>query len=267
VSGDGLYLGIDGGGSSSAVLVRDAGREIRFTRLGGPLNVTALAESVWQSELDRLLDGCPEPTSAMACLSGMRSTRSRGAVEAHLRSRFPTAHLTLEPDVTAALACFATPVTVCVVAGTGSIVASHDHAGGLVTTGGTGYPRDPGSGYRLGTCVLRRAGRVDDRDTPGAVAAHAPELTAAADAGERWALDALDAEMDALATQTAAHLTSHHAEIPAPVVGLVGGVWSGATAVRAFTRQLHARSPRAEVVPAVRSTVDAAVLLATGSRR
>ena len=154
-----LYLGLDGGGSSSRVRVRGIDPVHRTTyedtRHGGPLNVTTLPPAQWRVTIDGLLAGLPEPTAAVVCIAGVRSTTSRRAVLRHLRVRFPAARLRIEPDFVAALECFDRPVTTCVVAGTGSIVCSRDQRGGVATTGGEG-PRlgDRGSAFRLGARAL-----------------------------------------------------------------------------------------------------------------
>ena len=98
-----------------------------------------------------------------------------------------------------------------------------------------------------------------------ATAARAPERTRAAEAGDRWARDALTIEMDALADTTAAHLAAHHADVRCPIVGLTGGVWSSRAATDAFSTALRARLPRATTRRPDRTADAAAVLLARGA--
>lgn len=268
-----LYLGLDGGGSSSRVRVRGIDPAHRTTyetaRRGGPLNVTTLAPAEWRATIDGLLAGFPEPTAAVVCIAGVRSTMSRRAVLRHLRVRFPAARLRVEPDFVAALECFDRPVATCVVAGTGSIVCSRDRHGGVATTGGEG-PRlgDRGSAFRLGERalaydpVVARAAMAGDGVSPAAVAALAPHLTRAADAGDPIARREVADEMAQLARVTVSHLDAHPPRRLRPRIGLVGSVWTSAAARTAYADALRAACPGVTLVRAVRQPVDAALALA-----
>jgi N-acetylglucosamine kinase-like BadF-type ATPase len=263
------FLGVDGGGSGSRLRWCGEAPIVHTVRTSGPLNLTTLSPREWRATLDQLLDGLPEPTAATFCIAGMRSTSSRAALVEHVRSWFPTAPVRAEPDFVAALGCFDQPVAACVVAGTGSIVCSRDHAGDVVTSGGEGPGAgDRGSAFRLGERALARGWTAparpsaDGRDRSTVeVAALAPLLTHAADAGDRLAGREVADEMTQLARLTRAHLR-RDAVGGSCRVGLVGSVWKSHAARTAFWRALDRILPGVDVVPAVRRPVDAAVALA-----
>jgi N-acetylglucosamine kinase-like BadF-type ATPase len=267
------FLGVDGGGSGSRLRWCSGDPITHVVRTSGPLNLTALTRWEWRATVDELLVGLPEPTAATFCVAGMRSASSRTALVDHVRSWFPKARLRAEPDFVAALGCFDQPVSACVVAGTGSIVCSRDRTGEVVTSGGEG-PRvgDRGSAFRLGERALA-CGRIASRrptadgraPTPPEVAALAPLLTQAADAGDPLARREVDDEMTQLAHLTESHLRRNPAADGLPV-GLVGSVWKSEAARNAFGRALEHARPGTGVVPAVRQPVDAALALAREAR-
>ena len=207
----------------------------------------------------------------------MSSPTTRERVGSWFRDRFPTAVLRLEPDYAAAIRCFDPEPSICVIAGTGSVVCGRADGGALATSGGSGYRLDPGSASRLGRALVARyaddPGAVDDlgpaidaaleaADAAGGVAAAAPVLCGAADEGREWAVTLVAREMDELAA-----LVVTHAGRRCPgadlTLGLVGGVWSSAAARAAFARSLHARCGEpVTFVAAVRSPQQAAVVLA-----
>jgi N-acetylglucosamine kinase-like BadF-type ATPase len=160
-------------------------------------------------------------------------------------------------------------VAACVVAGTGSIVCSRDRAGEVVTSGGEGPGAgDRGSAFRLGERALAggwvatRPPIADGRDrSPAEVAALAPSLTHAADAGDPLACREVADEMTQLAHLTESHLR-RRAVVGSLPVGLVGSVWKSRAARAAFWRGLDRLRPGVGILSAVRRPVDAAVELA-----
>ena len=72
----------------------------------------------------------------------------------------------------------------------------------------------------------------------------APLLTAAAEDGQRWALEQLALEMTALAATAAKHIDQHLAGTGRVRVALSGGIWSSPAARSAFTTAAQRASGR-----------------------
>ena len=229
------------------------------------------------------------------CAAGAAGAVGRERVERIVRERFPAAMIVVAPDYIAALLASGRDGGVVVIAGTGSVVCSRSADGDARVSGGHGWIiGDHGSAARLGQVVLDRHcaaagsgpavadegmlaagieevyGTSDPRrlvsglhasHTPAAFLARAaPLLTGAAARADRWAVQALDSQMGALARTTSAHLDrwSH----PAAPIALAGGVWSGCAARRSFERALAGQAPGATVVAGTLSPIDGAVALA-----
>lgn len=287
-----FVIGIDGGGTSTTARVERDG-EVVMARTGGPTNVTWTSGDVLIQRLAELLRGFPTPSRAAICLAGIDHHRCPARLEKFFAERFPGAAVRFEPDYAAALCTLPKGTLVGVIAGSGSVVCSRDPAGTFVSTGGNGYQVDDyGSSYRLGQALVsrfledplaldhltsplcrllgvqRREEMVDalhqSGSTPSLLAGAAPLVTAAADAGERWANEVIEEQLAPLAAMTARHLFRHHRSVIHPTVGLVGGVWESPSTVRIFTRLLRAKtaSIMLTTVIASRPPVHGAVRLA-----
>jgi glucosamine kinase len=261
-----VLLGIDAGGTSvrARAVVGDT---VVHDGVGGPGNPLAVVPDRLARSYGDALGGCPDPGRVVACVAGAGRPDGRERVEGLLSTRFPGAAVSVVPDYVGAF--MAAPESEVVVsAGTGSIVCSRTTDGAFEVSGGLGWiVSDQGSAARLGRAFLERycatgapppdaatamerlVGSADPRrvaaavhaadSTPAFLASVAPLLTAAAGRGEDWALDALDAEMEGLAALAAAHVRRWRPATPEAVrVGLVGGVWSAASASAAFTDAL-----------------------------
>lgn len=271
-------VGIDAGGTSVRARAV-AGDTTLHDGLGGPGNPLAISADRLARSYRDALDGCPDPSCVVACVAGTGRREARERVEQLLRARFPDAAILVVPDY--AGACMAARESeVVVIAGTGSIVCSRAIDGSFEVSGGRGWiVSDQGSAARLGRRFLERycalappepaeaaalertigladpcrvAAAVHEADsTPALLARVAPLLTAAAERHEAWALDALDAEMESLASLTAAHVRGRcSVPLAAANVGLVGGVWAAASARLAFTGALARLGAPAEHVTA-----------------
>lgn len=263
--------------------------------MGGPGNPLSTTKEQLARSYRDALDGCPDPAVVAVCAAGAAGTVGRERVERVVRERFPAAMIVVAPDYIAALLASGRDGGVVVVAGTGSVVCSRSADGEARVSGGHGWIiGDHGSAARLGRLVLDRhcvaaaaaAALADEgmlaagieevygtseprrlvsalhaSDTPAAFLARAaPLLTGAAARADRWAVQALDWQMGALAGTTSAHLD--HWSHPAARIALAGGVWSSPAARRSFERALARQTPGATVVAGTLSPIEGAVALA-----
>jgi N-acetylglucosamine kinase-like BadF-type ATPase len=286
---DEIVLGIDGGGSSTRARAV-TGDCLVFERTVGSTNPKTVPPVAVADRLTLLLNGCPSPRAVAACISGMRSAETRSLFRQCLSDRFPSADIRLEPDFAAALRLFESPIAICVIAGTGSIVCSRSDDGETRTSGGEGYLLgDHGSAFRLGQRLVsdyatdpasvgtlgpemdaalgvdrtRLVATVHDSLEPASLIARAaPVLTHAADDGVAWAQRLVDAEMDLLASLVVLHRERHSLAGPLSV-GLAGGVWDSSYVRCSFGLALerHAGTD-VQLLRARRSPVEGAAELA-----
>ena len=143
------------------------------------------------------------------------------------------------PDYAAAWSAAPAGTEIVAIAGTGSVIASRGPDARYVVTGGAGVAGgDPGSAVRLGHAAFARAG-LDPSGRPAAdVARQATQLTAAAEAGEGWAVEELRSEMTALAADVRLHARRIGRGRPRRRVAATGGVFSSQDAVAAFAGAL-----------------------------
>lgn len=241
------WLGVDGGGTRSCALAVDAqGRKLAAVEgppgLVDPQEPSATAAVV--AELARRAAqsaGTPLPLEGLwAGLAGAGQEGPRRAVEAALEAAGVARRIGVGTDVEAARAdAFGEGPGILLVAGTGSVALAVNPRGERVTVGGWGSALDDeGSGYRIGLDGLRAVVRSADGRAPetslgrallqqtGAaspmelvawtaaaakrdVAALAPTVVGAADAGDaaaarvvRKALDALQELLEAVLART-----------------------------------------------------------------
>lgn len=173
-----LFLGIDGGGTKTDVLLAGAdGAPVRRLRLGGG-NVSTLGE-------DRAVEflagavaaasaGLPPPAGAFFGLAGASAGGIGRRVEARLRERLPALPLEIGPDIRCVIeAAEADGGCVAAILGTGSCVYADDGAA-IHRYGGWGWlAGDPGSGFALGRDALRARLAFEDGAGPGGALADA----------------------------------------------------------------------------------------------
>jgi N-acetylglucosamine kinase-like BadF-type ATPase len=285
-----VVLGIDAGGTSTVVQAAIAGRGV-FEGRGGPGNAATTPVAELERHIEDATRSSPSPEVVSGCFAGMSTDASHAVVTSILRRRFPQAELRLTTDCAAAVAA-SDNADVVVIAGTGSVVASLSSAG-IETTGGHGFLiGDRGSGFRYGQAVLEHAlregpsqlgadvaetllvefGTLDVSDIVRTV--HETPLPAIrvarlcgllarrAEAGERWALELVDAESELLAADAARHIELHIDEHRVRV-DLAGGVWASASIRDHFVKHLdQLTGPRPlQVQRAQRRPVEGAVAL------
>ncbi|MDQ2731704.1 MAG: hypothetical protein M3Y56_08605 [Armatimonadota bacterium] len=295
-----LYLGIDAGGSgTTCVLVdedgclkgRGVGPAANFAHLE-PEKIVAAVAAAHQEALQAAGTDMEAVARAHVCMAGYGHSdeqRARNLLDTILRP----AATTYSWDLDAALAsvCGAEPGLV-VIAGTGSVAYGRTVMGESIRVGGWGYlVGDEGSGYWLGAAALRltlqaldgrrRQGllvrRVCDeakvasavalRDRvyregwrAGEIAAFAPLVTAAAEAGDPDALELVEGAAHELAALIQAALAQPN--MPQDRCGLVGGLWkAGPVLTEPFRRTVQAVAPSIQLVrPLIEPAAGAALL-------
>jgi N-acetylglucosamine kinase-like BadF-type ATPase len=270
---DGVVVGVDAGGTATRARAVRRGQVVH-EGAGGPGNPLAAGPEVIEASYLAALAGCPAADRVAACVSGAGGDAQRAQVAAVLAGRFPAAEVRVAPDYVAALLAAPRGSDVCVVAGTGSVVASRAEDGSFAASGGRGWILgDHGGAARLGRAALEHyvadpggvpdefaaavasvTGTGDWRSVVGALyaapnpapllARAAPLLTAAADGGQAWAAEELDGQMTALAATAAGHIGRHLGGLSEVRVALSGGVWASPAARAALTRALGRLSPR-----------------------
>ena len=162
-----LYIGIDGGGTKTRVIVMDLDAQQGVAVSGGASNPNSVG---WTTALERIRElvanGLTEcgahPRhlhSLCAALAGVSSQEARLRMERELSALFPHARLQVVPDALAALSAGteARP-GVALIAETGTIAISEDHSGVIRRAGGFGYlVGDEGSGFEIGRRGVRAA--------------------------------------------------------------------------------------------------------------
>lgn len=268
-----IFVGLDCGGSSSRVwAVNEAGESI-FQGSSGAANLTSTPELRIRRNLATAAQGCPAPDAVCGCFAGLidPSTREKGFQL--VRELFPSAAVRVEPDYTAALHASSPETTVCVIAGTGSLVCSRT-GDQVVKSGGRGYLLgDEGSAFRYGRDALNHYlddpkkaskalrqqvehvfGEADEPQILGAVygslataalvARFAKPLGKDAMDGQLYALQSIQRNTSAFVQVIQRHMMRFHAESENWNVCLAGGVWKIAPCFKLeLERQLEAAVP------------------------
>ena len=126
-----LFLGIDGGGTKTDVLLAGAdGVPVRRLRLGGG-NISSLGEDRSTAFLADAIaaasEGLPPPAGAFLGLAGAIADGIGARVEARLRARFPALPIEVGPDIRCVIeAAEADGGCVAAILGTGSCVHADD---------------------------------------------------------------------------------------------------------------------------------------------
>ncbi|HLK13478.1 MAG TPA: BadF/BadG/BcrA/BcrD ATPase family protein [Fimbriimonadaceae bacterium] len=264
-----VFVGLDCGGSTSRALAVDMTGAPIFHGQSGAANLATTREPMLRRHLARATEGCPSASAVCGCFAGLMTENDRQRAKALLGELFPGASVRAEPDYAAAFASAEQGIDVCVIAGTGSLVCSSNN-GGWVKSGGGGYLLgDYGSAFDFGRHVLQHY--VFDGETPtpftvklieqtfetkeinevisrlyaspappAVLAKLATALTKDADAGETYALEAIDKAMQSLARLTVRHIHRHVKSTGTVRIGLAGGVWkTSASVLNVFTSSIR----------------------------
>jgi N-acetylglucosamine kinase len=165
-----LFVGIDGGQSSTSALIGDESGRVLGAGTGGPCNHTAFGEG-----RERLRRAVTDSISMACAQAGLeRSVRFQVACcgmsggpddkRAILEELLPTDRLILATDAEIALAgATSTGRGIIVIAGTGSIAFGRNEAGTTARAGGWGYIfGDEGSAFDIVRQGLRAALRAEE---------------------------------------------------------------------------------------------------------
>lgn len=286
-----VYLGLDCGGSTCRALALDATGEPIFWAQGGSANLANTPDDTLQRSLSKALEGAPTPDFVCGCFAGLIDQNHRQKAENLIRSFVPNAPLRLEPDYAAALRACPEGTTLCVIAGTGSIVCSRSE-GQLVRSGGGGFLLgDEGSGFRYGRAALRHflndpkeasedlrgaieqlfgtlepgeiVQKVYKAAAPAALLAHlSASLLYDASQKAPYAVSCLQEETRALADTAIRHHARYHKEVQSPLIGLAGGMWKRQMVRDAFAAALGTSLPHATVRKSEMPPARGAALLA-----
>lgn len=250
-----VYLGLDCGGTSCRALAIDGGGTHLFTGQAGSANIaTNRAERILKN-LRHASSDCPKPDFVCGCFAGLLTESDRRQAVELLKTAFPYSIVRAEPDYMAPLK-LSEGTSICVLAGTGSLVCSM-HDGKIEKSGGRGFVLgDKGSAFQYGriallhfleepesasrvlrSAIFERFGSLKEPEIVaslykvGTPASQLAKLFAAfardAKAGEAYALNAIHLQTSLLAEVVHKHVRRYFPEQGSISISLVGGVWSG----------------------------------------
>lgn len=245
-----VYLGIDGGGTSTRAVALDASGEVAFRGKGGPCNLSSPGLEAALDALAACAEGCPPPVAVAAALAGATDEAKRDAARARLAGLFPAAQVEVVADWEALPFAAGEGTAAVVLAGTGSAVVSLRDGRPFATGGGGPMMGDEGSAFdvvRRWAAALLAAGRPASATLagelgrlfgtsslrevcgrwaqPGFVPALASLARMVAADGTPEASRAVNSAMDALAHQVHLHLDAA-GQVGGPTpIELAGGLW------------------------------------------
>lgn len=295
-----VFLGVDGGGSSTEACVASAEGQVLGRGTGGPSNFHYCSREVFIGSVQDAVmqalraSGRRLEEVSMACiaLAGAGRASDAGRVRDMLRPVLDPVPFFVVEDTHAALAAaHGGEDGIIVIAGTGSNclgVRSGDYA----SAGGWGSLfGDEGSAYMIAVEGLRAAAKSSDGRIPqtrilqdvlrslsgtkpadmislihdfdrSRIAQLSRVVFGAADAGDSEAVRILDEQARELAL--AATAVASRLRASAPKIGLVGGCFRNAGYIAAFERHLRASLPDASVSVVSRAPSEGAAILAQG---
>ena len=293
-----LFVGIDGGQSSTAALIGDESGRVLGTGTGGPCNHTASGEGgerLRQAITESVSTACaqaglqPTPRFAVACCGMSGGPDDKREI---LEELLPAERLIVATDAEITLAgATATGRGIIVIAGTGSIAFGRNDVGATARAGGWGYLfGDEGSAFDIVRQALRAALRMEEGWGPrtalrqtlleatGAISANealhlfytlewprdriaalAPLIDAAAVSGDKVAGELLHYAALQMATLVASVQRQLWARDTAVEVAFAGGVFQSGT-IRDRFRELVELEPATQCGPARHSAVEGALL-------
>lgn len=174
MSGRDLFIGIDGGGTSTVAIATDAGGRILARVDGGPGIVRAEAPLAGVPELAELTRRAAAsagngPVRGLCCgLAGAGRPRERERVGEALSATGIAQHVEIVSDAEAAFAdAFGDGPGILLIAGTGSMALGRTSDGRMARAGGWGaLLGDEGSGWAIALAGLRAVARAADGRGP-----------------------------------------------------------------------------------------------------
>ena len=182
-----FYLGIDGGGSKTAVKILGPDLSVKGAGAGGPGNIAfnndvVLAESIADALRATGADATIRYRSVCAGMAGYTAEQRRAEFEQLLRGQISAERYRIEPDyVTAYWGASHGDPGIVAVAGTGAVAYGRNSSGETHRADGLGYLLgDRGSGFDLGIYSLRHALDKIQYGSPDPLAEAIIEFTGAA---------------------------------------------------------------------------------------
>lgn len=260
-----MYLGLDCGGSTTRAVVIDRDENIIFERKAGPANWATTPRTSLSENIKAGLKNCPKVDAVCGCFAGLLTQKDRSEAIALLKKVTGCERVDARADYYAALAACPPETTICVIAGTGSMVCSY-HEGEVVKTGGGGpLFGDVGSAFGLVRMAIstlistpyeqnpamfqNKAGEssafvreflkvlkastiqeaiatVYARNLPAAeLAKLAPYVIGDFDNRMRYSKHVILLELTELGLIAHSHLFHFHRVVKRPTIALVGGLW------------------------------------------
>ena len=291
------YVGIDGGGTKTAVELRTRGSAAHSRAVFGPLNCNSDRPAAAKALADTLAWLAAQPEGLAGCdglcigSAGISNPDAYNFIQDIIRAGGYTGPLQIVGDqVTALAGALGQPVGTVLIAGTGSICYARTADGREARSGGWGHLIDDcGSGYALGRAALALAvqtsdGRADaqtllqamyqatgSQDVQGilnyvyysgqdksAIAALAKAVLACAQADDEASLAIL--RQGAAELARIAQALSKRLDMPRPRLALLGGLLTHESPYRVLA--FEALQPYAQIVSAQHDALWGAAQLA-----
>lgn len=285
-----LYVGLDAGGTKTALLGRSDDREVRESAAGVHLLRDGVAAAT--DALVTLVEssrGNADLRGVCVGIAGAGREDDRASLETSLEARLGNVLVRVVHDAEIALrAAWGHESGVVLIVGTGSVLFARDEEGAVTRAGGWGWRvGDDGSGTALGRSALRIALAAHDGGPPSTLtellsedgldtaealrhavyvesrplSLFAPSLVQAAEAGDWQAEQALMRETNALGQQ-AGWLATRLGESVQPRLALVGGLASSEAYRSRLISALERHLPGWGVSRSEREPVEGALELA-----
>ncbi|MDH3528959.1 MAG: hypothetical protein OEQ28_05305 [Acidobacteriota bacterium] len=172
-----LFLGVDGGGTKTQIIVADSRQRIIAETLAGPSNPLRVGvDTAVGNILEAVNSACEaarrspgDIAAAVVGLAGVRREDLRETIRARLQKHLPECRITVVTD--AEIALYGTTrgePGVVLIAGTGSICFGKDKYGNTATSGGWGpIAGDEGGGTNIAKQALKAIAKaLDGRGRP-----------------------------------------------------------------------------------------------------
>jgi len=272
-TGSGTLLGVDGGGSSTDLLLTDLAGNVIATGSTEGANVTSLTADeacgvLREGTHDLLRRGGSSVETVRAAvlgIAGVDREPQRSGVQRWLEGALPKSLRLVVTDVELVLvAGTADGVGMAVVSGTGSVVLTRAASGRTVKVGGRGpVEGDPGSGHAIGLAAMETGRFHAASESPRDIAALVPDIVAAADRGDIDAIKILRTAGRDLAEQAAEAVGRMGWGVTMVPCALGGGVVVHVETVReAFVARARALGLLLDPVTLVPQPVEGAIKLA-----
>lgn len=151
------FIGIDGGGTKTEIVIVDNSGRIVARGTGGPGNFSTMSEKSFIVNVRQAIPAVPNCKAAAAVAAGVLSDADKLRLQRLLAPILKCNVVFAAPDFVGALAACPRNSVLCVLAGTGSAVIS-GKVDDWRKSGGGGYLLgDEGSGYAMGKALMQAA--------------------------------------------------------------------------------------------------------------